>query len=139
MVTYTLTEKQLKDLLAKALAAQKAKPTVVANTGKSAKSLASLANEKAAKIAFKKAGFGDVTPHVDVMTFNRWIAAGFRPMEGSKSLKVKNLRLFHKTQVRGLTVEEKAAMVKQSEDAMARHEVENNVTNIADRQPSVVE
>ena len=74
--------------------------------------------------AFKKAGFGVVTPHVDVMTFNRWMAKGYRPMEGSKSLKIRNLRLFHKTQVRSITPEERAELEAQSAAAVARHQAE---------------
>ena len=46
------------------------------------KSQASMANEIAVVRAFKKAGFGNVTPHVDVKTFNRWMMDGLRPVEG---------------------------------------------------------
>jgi hypothetical protein len=46
---------------------------------------------------------------------------GLRPMEGSKSLRVGNLRLFHKSQLRPLTMEEKQAAKAQSEAAVARH------------------
>jgi hypothetical protein len=72
------------------------------------KSEPSIKNELQTIRAFKRAGFGTVTPHKDVMTFNRWVAAGFRPKEGSKSVPVNNLRLFCKAQVRPLTSEEKA-------------------------------
>ena len=58
------------------------------------------------------------------MTFNRWMAKGYRPMEGSKSLKIRNLRLFHKTQVRSITSEERAALEAQSEAAIARQNAE---------------
>jgi hypothetical protein len=81
----------------------------------------SIENEIAVVKAFKKAGFGNVKPHEDVRTFNRWLAAGYRPMEGSKSLKVKNLRLFHKSQCRSITAEEKKAAKAQSDAAIARH------------------
>jgi hypothetical protein len=46
---------------------------------------------------------------------------GLRPMEGSKSLRVGNLRLFHKSQLRPLTMEEEQAAKAQSEAAIARH------------------
>jgi hypothetical protein len=85
------------------------------------KSERSIANEIAVTKAFKKAGFGNVVPHKDVMTFNRWMAQGFRPVEGSKSLKIRNLRLFHKSQVRKLTADELKASKDQSEAAIARH------------------
>jgi len=84
----------------------------------------SLKNEIAVVKAFKKAGFGVVTPHVDVMTFSRWMAKGYRPMEGSKSLKIRNLRLFHKTQVRSITPEERTELEAQSAAAVARHQAE---------------
>src|ERR1700732_4565115 len=80
----------------------------------------SIENEIAVVKAFKKAGFENVKPHEDVRTFNRWLAAGYRPMEGSKSLKVKNLRLFHKSQCRPITAEEKQAMQEQADAALAR-------------------
>ena len=63
-------------------------------------------NELAAIKAFKKAGFGIVKPHEDVRTFNKWVEAGLRPMEKSKSIKVQNLRLFHRSQCRKLTADE---------------------------------
>jgi hypothetical protein len=85
------------------------------------KSQASMQNEIAVVKAFKKAGFGNVTPHEDVRTFNRWLSAGYRPVEGSKSLKIKNLRLFHRSQVRELTAEEKAGLQAENEAAVARH------------------
>jgi len=87
----------------------------------------SIENEIAVVKAFKKAGFGNVKPHEDVRTFNRWLAAGYRPMEGSKSLKVKNLRLFHKSQCRPITAEEKKAAEAQSDAAIARHETDDVV------------
>jgi hypothetical protein len=37
--------------------------------------------------AFQRAGFKDCKPHETIMTFNRWIAKGRRPVEGSKSLR----------------------------------------------------
>jgi hypothetical protein len=49
--------------------------------------------------AFKRAGFGEVVPRVDVMTYNKWLEAGFKVKTGEKAVKVKQFRLFHKTQV----------------------------------------
>jgi hypothetical protein len=48
--------------------------------------------------AFKKAGYGDVQPRVDVQTYNRWLAAGLKVRVGEKSVKVGTLRLFHVSQ-----------------------------------------
>src|SRR4051812_19678228 len=43
--------------------------------------------------AFKKAGYGDVTPRGDVQTYNRWLAQGYKVKSGEKSIKVKQFRL----------------------------------------------
>jgi hypothetical protein len=48
---------------------------------------------------FKKAGFGEVKPRVDVRTFNKWLAEGYRVKPGERATKVRQFRLFHKTQV----------------------------------------
>jgi hypothetical protein len=124
--TVTLDKSQLSALIAEAVALAlgnaKAAKQVTGPNGLNAKSERSLKNEIAVVRAFKKEGFGNVTPHVDVMTFNRWVANGMRPIEGSKSLKVKNLRLFHKTQCRNITPEEKAALKEQNDAAIARHD-----------------
>jgi hypothetical protein len=63
-----------------------------------------------------------VKPHVDVRTFNRWMLEGLRPVAGSKSLKVGNLRLFHKSQCQAVSAEEKKASKDQSEAAVACHD-----------------
>jgi hypothetical protein len=119
-------EKATAALKAEMQQALAAKPQTVTN-GKTERSLK---NEIAVVKAFKKAGFGVVIPHLDVMTFNRWMAKGFRPLEGSKSLRVLNLRLFHKTQVRSITPEERAELEAQSAAAIARHQAASNVTQL---------
>jgi hypothetical protein len=53
--------------------------------------------------AFKRKGFGEVTPRVNVKTFNLWVKDGRRPKEGEKSVKVRNFRFFHLSQTRELT------------------------------------
>jgi hypothetical protein len=130
-VTFDLNDPTLRAMLAQAvavaLAAQKAElmqtmaATKPATNGKSDRSLK---NEIAVVKAFKKAGFGDVRPHEDVRTFNRWVAAGYRPVEGSRSIKTNNLRLFCRAQCRPITPEEKQAAKAQSEAAVARHTAE---------------
>jgi hypothetical protein len=124
-VTFTPEALQavIAEAVAQAMAKQKAEAVaVMPAVGNGRSSDRSMQNEIAVVKAFKKAGFGSVRPHDDVRTFNRWVAAGYRPIEGSKSLKIKNLRLFHKTQVRQLSVEERATMTAQSAEAVKRHE-----------------
>ena len=48
--------------------------------------------------AFKKAGYASVTPRVDVMTYNRWLAEGRKVKAWEKSIKINQFRLFHKLQ-----------------------------------------
>jgi hypothetical protein len=71
--------------------------------------------------AFKRIGI-NATPHVDTFTFNIWISKGMRPKEGSKSVRVNNLRLFHKSQCRPITKDELKAMKEQQTAAIKRHE-----------------
>lgn len=52
----------------------------------------------------------------------KWAAKGSRPKEGSKSVKVANLRLFHVSQVRKLTADEVKAIKDQQTAAIKRHE-----------------
>jgi len=65
-------------------------------------------NEILAIKAFKKAGYGLIKPHTDALTYNKWIEKGFKVKPGENSAKVKNLRLFHKSQVLPITETEKA-------------------------------
>jgi hypothetical protein len=97
-----------------ALKAEAAKP---ATNGKSE---VSTKNDLAAVRAFKKAGYSNNVPHQTIMTFNRWVAAGFRPLEGSKSLKINGLRLFHRDQCRPITAAEKKASAEQVKAAEGR-------------------
>jgi hypothetical protein len=85
------------------------------------KSEKSTANEIAAVKAFKKLGIV-AKPRVDTFTFNLWLAKGFRPIEGSKSVRVANLRLFHESQVRPLTAAEVKAAKTQLAAAKLRRE-----------------
>jgi hypothetical protein len=119
----TLTPQALSALLAE-VAALKAQVAAATETKASAindRSSTSAQNELAVIKAFKAKSFGVVIPRVDVLTFNRWVAKGFRPIEGSKSLKIKNLRLFHKSQVRPISQEERQTLAAQSQAAVERH------------------
>jgi hypothetical protein len=73
-------------------------------------------NEIAAMKAFKKRGFGIIKPHIDTKTFNLWVKEGLRPKEGEKSVPVANLRLFHRSQCRELTKEEKAELAAKANE-----------------------
>ena len=115
--TQEAVERATAAMKAELQAALAAKPPSLNN-----KTEKSLRNEIAVVKAFKKAGYGDVKPHVDVMTYNRFMAAGLRPVPGSKSLKIGNLRLFHKSQCAAVSPEEKAANKDQQQAAVARHE-----------------
>lgn len=122
------------EAVALAMAGKKADNKAANAEGKTERSLQ---NEVRTAKAFKKAGFADAVPHVNVKTFNRWMAEGRRPIEGTKSIKVANLRLFHVSQTRAITIEEREAMQAQSDAAVARHaeeQTESNVTNITDAQ-----
>jgi hypothetical protein len=114
--TKQAVEKATTALKAEMQAALAAKPSTTND-----RSERSLRNETAVVRAFRKAGFGDLRPHEDIRTFNRWMEAGFRPLEGSKSIKINNLRLFCRAQCRPITPEEKQASKAQSEAAIARH------------------
>jgi hypothetical protein len=70
---------------------------------------------------FKKAGFKDLQPRVNILTFRKWTEHGYRPLEGSNALRVNNLRLWHVSQVRALTPAEiKAAHSGEGDHAVRR-------------------
>lgn len=93
-------------LAALAKASPKAAPAVNAD-GKTERQLEL---EKLTVSAFKRKGLkaDQIKPRVNILTFNRWVEKGFVVKEGEKAVKVKNLRLFHETQVRPLTDEDEA-------------------------------
>jgi hypothetical protein len=129
-VTFDVNDPAFQAIVAQAVAARLAaieaeKPAKVSMSGKTDQQLK---NEIAVVKAFKKAGFGTVTPHENVKTFNRWVAAGRRPIEGSKSLKVANLRLFHVSQTRPITKDELKAVKDQQQAAIKRHEAKGTAT-----------
>jgi hypothetical protein len=105
--------------------ADQPKPATMSLAGKTD---AQIKGEIATVRAFKRAGFGTLVPHKDIMTFNRWVAAGFRPKEGSKSIKIGAFRMFCKAQVRPLTKEDQKAMKDQKSASEARKAKADNVT-----------
>jgi len=129
-VTFSIEElnKVVADAVAQALAVQKADMEVAmaaltakSTTAANGRSERSLQNEILVVKAFKKQGFGLVKPHVDVKTYNKWLAEGLKVKEGEHSSKVKNLRLFHRSQCRPISAEERAELQVKNDEAMARH------------------
>lgn len=45
--------------------------------------------------AFTKAGYADVQPRVNVLTYDKWLEKGRRVRKGEKSIRVGNFALFH--------------------------------------------
>ncbi len=101
--TVTVSKSDLAKMIAAAVASAlsngKAEAKPVANTLVDGKTERQLKTDVAVCKAFKKAGFGSVVPRVDCMTYNRWMAQGFKVKPGEKSVKVAQFRLFHKSQV----------------------------------------
>jgi hypothetical protein len=101
---------------AKMAAAMAARPAK-SSDGKSERSLR---NELATVRAFKKKLGIVVKPREDVKSFRLWALDGYRPVEGSKAVRVGSLRLFHKSQVRKLSADEKARLVADQKAAIDR-------------------
>ena len=122
-VTFDMNDPAFQAIVAQAVAARLAaieaqKPAKISMAGKTEKAIK---NEIQTVRAFKRIGI-NATPHVDTFTFNIWISKGMRPKEGSKSVRVNNLRLFHKSQCRPITKDELKAMKEQQTAAIKRHE-----------------
>lgn len=65
--------------------------------------------------AFKRAGYGEVTPRQDVMTYNKWLASGWKVKSGEKAVKCRQFRLFHKSQVEFVGIPPKEAAPSEAE------------------------
>lgn len=122
----TILAKMIADAVAVAVAAEKAKgkpAKIKPNTLVDGKTERQLQLEVLTVKAFKKKGLKEaqIKPRVNVLTFNRWVEKGYRVKEGEQAVKVKNLRLFHETQVRPLTEDEKAKIELDNEAAIAAH------------------
>lgn len=120
--TVSFSASELKAVLdaaiAEALAAREAKP-IPANKLVDGKTEGQLKTDVAVCKAFKKAGFGQVVPRVDCMTYNRWAAAGYKVRPGERATKIKQFRLFHKTQVEFVGEQSKAEMQAEANAAKA--------------------
>lgn len=118
--------------VAKALGSSKgSKPATKPNTLVDGKTERQLQLEVLTVKAFKKKGLKEarIKPRINVLTFNRWVEKGYRVKEGEQAVKVKNLRLFHETQVRPLTEDEKAKIELDNEAAIAAHTAAQGQTN----------
>jgi hypothetical protein len=110
MTQPTLTKDALRSLISELL-----QEAITANPGSIAKTMLPKAErqkvdtEALAVKAFRRAGFGDVKPNVDVLTFNRWLIAGRRVKKGEHSIKVGGLRLFHTSQTEAMNKQKHAA------------------------------
>lgn len=69
--------------------------------------------------AFKRSGFGEVVPRVDTKTYNKWLAEGWRVKPGERATRVKQFRLFHKTQVEFVGLPSKAEQQAEADAAKA--------------------
>ena len=69
---------------------------------------------------FKKAGFKDLQPRVNILTFRKWTEQKRRPVEKSKAYRINNLRLWHFDQTRPMTAAEIKAAKEQPEAAANR-------------------
>src|SRR5262245_39230352 len=124
--TISMTHEELQSLIrqgiAEAMQAERAQLAKEAASRPEGKSVQSQRNEEQCIIAFRRLGYGDVVPNVDVFTYNRWIAAGFKVKRGETAVKVKNLRLFHKSQVEKISPEEVKAIQEERQASFAQHQ-----------------
>lgn len=105
----TLTQDALKALMAQVRA------EALAEREATAKGDTAAQMEAATVRAFKRAGFSEVKPRENVLTYNKWIEQGRKVKEGEKCTKVKNLRLFHISQTEPLAAKEKAKLLAERE------------------------
>jgi hypothetical protein len=122
----TFSPEELNTILNDALAKQRAEfeATMAAMSAKGIKPKANTNKTDAAVLAaFKRAGYTDLVlfdrtktlaeqgSTVTILTFNKWMDLGRRPIEGEHALRVRgtSFRLFHKSQTRVATVEERKA------------------------------
>lgn len=110
-----MTQAQILKALATALTAGATTPIKAQKRGKRGKAKRGAAPlseaEKAAFMAnndaecvkvFTKAGYTDVQPRVNVLTYNKWIEKGRKVKKGEKSVRVNGFALFHANQTEAL-------------------------------------
>ena len=123
MTTMTIDTAQLQQLIAAGVTAAlqgRGKQAVQTAKGGNADTADRKQELESAVIrAFKRAGFKDnLKPRESIQTYNRWLAQGFKVKPGEKSIKVKQFRLFHVTQVE--PIEQPAAEPKAIPSAPAK-------------------
>lgn len=121
MTNVTFSPEALQQVIAQAVAeALKAREAKVpANKLVDSRTEASLKIDILVVKAFKRAGYGEVKPREDVQTYNRWLAAGFKVKPGEKATKIKQFRLFHKSQVEFVGEPSKAEQQAEADAAKA--------------------
>jgi len=117
--------------VAQALAAERAKGKPAKSVAANGKTERQIHNEKLAVTNFKKAGFKNVeiVPHVNVLTWDRWLAKGRKVKAGEKSVKVGNLRLFHETQTEEISNEVRDDLLAKRQEKFAKKA--NEVAQVA--------
>lgn len=113
MTKLSLTPEELQDMISKSVAAAlAAQPASTKQRGKKTGRHPLTDEQKAVNRAkidaqtianFKAAGYDDVQPRVNVMTYNKWVEAGRRVKKGAKAIKCGNFPLFHLDQTEPLT------------------------------------
>lgn len=103
-------KKMVADSIAAAMAAQKAAKPPAAKRGRKpltdeekAKNRAKTDEETVKN--FQKAGYKDVQPRVNVLTYNKWLEQGRRVKKGEKSIKCGSFPLFHLDQTEPVATE----------------------------------
>jgi hypothetical protein len=100
MANPTLTAEALRNLISEVVAEALAKrPDTSARSALPRADRERVDYDALAIKAFRKAGYGEVKPRIDTKTYNLWIADGVKVKSGEHATKVRNLRLFHRSQV----------------------------------------
>jgi hypothetical protein len=101
----TLTPEALQAVIAQAIAEHEA--------AKQAKTQADGSAQMDALTArtFKKRGYTDIQPRINILTYNKWIEQGRRVKTGEKGVPVKQFRLFHISQTEPISEAEKTAFL----------------------------
>jgi hypothetical protein len=100
----TMTAEALKQVIAQAIAEHDAAKAEQAKSDNSADM------DRLCIKGFVRAGYKAETiqPRQNVLTYAKWVEKGFKVKEGEHATKVKNLRLFHVSQVEPITKKEQA-------------------------------
>ena len=114
--TFDINDPVLQEIIAEAVAARMAAEKAAQKSADSGKIDTTIIR------AFEKKGFKDIVlfdrtktlaqqPEVTVLTYQKWMELGRRVKEGEHSLRIKGyrVRLFHKSQTRIATTEERKA------------------------------